>query len=83
MNKQMWGNAATQRNVSQLLADGIQVLGPASGMQACGEEGMGRMLEAGELAAEIVTFLNNATLVRPQQRALDGVKSADHCRANL
>src|ERR1035438_6585008 len=53
MNKQMWANAATQRNVAQLVADGVQVFGPASGAQACGEEGMGRMLEAGELASEI------------------------------
>jgi phosphopantothenoylcysteine decarboxylase/phosphopantothenate--cysteine ligase len=58
MNKQMWGNAATQRNVAQLVADGVRVLGPVSGIQACGEEGMGRMWEAGELASEIVAFLH-------------------------
>jgi phosphopantothenoylcysteine decarboxylase/phosphopantothenate--cysteine ligase len=57
MNRQMWANAATQRNVAQLIADGVQVFGPANGMQACGEEGMGRMLEARELASEIVAFL--------------------------
>ena len=78
MNKQMWANAATQRNVARLVADGVQVLGPASGVQACGEEGMGRMLEAGELAAEIVVFLNSvhlsATLSRLRERELDGVK---------
>lgn len=49
MNRQMWENAATQRNVAQLKADGIRVLGPAAGDQACGEVGMGRMLEAAEL----------------------------------
>jgi len=59
MNKQMWGNAATQRNVAQLVADGVGVLGPTDGMQACGEEGMGRMLEAGELALGVVAFLQN------------------------
>jgi len=43
MNREMWLNAATQRNVRQLIDDGVQVLGPDSGEQACGEEGMGRI----------------------------------------
>jgi phosphopantothenoylcysteine decarboxylase/phosphopantothenate--cysteine ligase len=46
MNKQMWENPATQRNVKQLIADNISILGPDSGEQACGEVGLGRMLEA-------------------------------------
>jgi phosphopantothenoylcysteine decarboxylase/phosphopantothenate--cysteine ligase len=58
MNKQMWSNAATQRNIAQLTADGVKILGPASGIQACGEEGMGRMLEAEELARDILAMLN-------------------------
>ena len=58
MNRQMWENAATQRNIAQLIADGVTVLGPASGAQACGEEGMGRMVEAEELAAKIAAFLD-------------------------
>ncbi|MFH1044406.1 MAG: bifunctional phosphopantothenoylcysteine decarboxylase/phosphopantothenate--cysteine ligase CoaBC [Pseudomonadota bacterium] len=53
MNLQMWGNPATQRNLAQLRADGIAILGPASGDQACGETGMGRMLEAEEIFEEI------------------------------
>ncbi len=53
MNLQMWGNPATQRNVTQLRADGAAILGPASGDQACGETGMGRMLEAEEIFEEI------------------------------
>lgn len=53
MNREMWLNAATQRNIAQLRADGVQVLGPDSGLQACGEEGMGRMLEAEELARDV------------------------------
>jgi phosphopantothenoylcysteine decarboxylase / phosphopantothenate---cysteine ligase len=57
MNREMWMNAATQRNVKQLLADGVQVLGPDSGVQACGEEGMGRMPEAAQLAQEIAAIL--------------------------
>jgi len=49
MNKQMWENPATQRNIAQLKADNIAVLGPDSGEQACGEIGLGRMLEAEDL----------------------------------
>lgn len=56
MNREMWLNAATQRNIAQLLADGVQVLGPDNGVQACGEEGMGRMLEAAHLARDIIAF---------------------------
>lgn len=53
MNRQMWDNPATQRNVRQLAADGIMVAGPAAGEQACGETGFGRMLEPVELIQEI------------------------------
>ena len=56
MNKQMWENPATQRNFAQLVADKITVLGPDSGDQACGEIGLGRMLEPDELMAEIKAF---------------------------
>lgn len=49
MNKQMWENPATQRNITQLNADNISILGPDSGEQACGEIGLGRMLEAEDL----------------------------------
>jgi len=45
MNRQMWHNAATQRNVARLAQDGVAILGPDSGEQACGEVGDGRMLE--------------------------------------
>lgn len=54
MNKQMWENPATQRNITQLMQDGISILGPGSGEQACGEIGLGRMLEAEDLLDLIV-----------------------------
>jgi phosphopantothenoylcysteine decarboxylase / phosphopantothenate---cysteine ligase len=54
MNVEMWEKPATQRNVAQLRADGIQLLGPAAGAQACGETGMGRMLEPDDLLDELV-----------------------------
>jgi phosphopantothenoylcysteine decarboxylase / phosphopantothenate---cysteine ligase len=56
MNRQMWDNPATQRNVARLRADGIEIFGPASGEQACGEVGEGRMLEAQEIFATLVAF---------------------------
>ena len=57
MNRQMWENPATQRNVAQLAADGLGILGPAHGEQACGEVGDGRMLEAGELFEDLYASL--------------------------
>lgn len=55
MNKQMWENPATQRNIQQLKLDNISVLGPDTGEQACGEVGLGRMLEAESLLALVTT----------------------------
>ena len=49
MNRQMWEAPATQRNVTQLKDDGVTLLGPDSGEQACGEVGFGRMLEPEDL----------------------------------
>lgn len=49
MNKQMWDNPATQRNIQQLIADGALIFGPDSGDQACGETGLGRMSEPEDL----------------------------------
>jgi len=66
MNRQMWESAATQRNIKQLEADGVIILGPDSGVQACGEEGLGRMLEAAQLAQAVVTYF--------QPKILSGVQ---------
>jgi phosphopantothenoylcysteine decarboxylase / phosphopantothenate---cysteine ligase len=62
MNRQMWGSAATQRNVDRLRADGITVLGPGTGEQACGETGDGRMLEPEEIFAAVVAALQPKVL---------------------
>ena len=50
MNQAMWRDPATQANLELLKSRGIQVFGPASGSQACGDVGLGRMLEANDLA---------------------------------
>jgi len=57
MNVEMWQNAATQRNVARLREDGIVIAGPAAGDQACGEVGLGRMLEPRDIATEIEALL--------------------------
>ena len=56
MNRQMWENPATCRNVALLRRDGVICLGPDAGMQACGEEGCGRMLEPEALLESVINF---------------------------
>ena len=62
MNKQMWEHAATQRSAQRLHDDGVGLLGPASGFQACGEVGMGRMLEPSEIAGQVIAFFQKKSL---------------------
>ena len=62
MNREMWANPATQRNVAQLRADGIHVLDVGQGEQACGETGDGRMLEADEILADLIAFFTPKVL---------------------
>ena len=62
MNRQMWQNPATQRNINQLRTDGVQVLGPDAGEQACGEVGAGRMLEPAVLVEELLDFFTPKAL---------------------
>lgn len=56
MNVEMWENPATQRNATQLRQDGVQLLGPVAGEQACGETGLGRMMEPELLLASLAGF---------------------------
>jgi len=62
MNRQMWERAATQRNVHALRADGVILVGPAVGDQACGETGPGRMVEPEALFAEIEAAFQSKVL---------------------
>jgi phosphopantothenoylcysteine decarboxylase / phosphopantothenate---cysteine ligase len=82
MNKQMWENAAMQRNIALLRQDGVIVLGPDSGKQACGEEGFGRMLEAAQLAEAVQAYFQPKSLsgiqllltAGPTYEAIDAVR---------
>jgi phosphopantothenoylcysteine decarboxylase/phosphopantothenate--cysteine ligase len=62
MNIEMWQNPATQRNRMQLIADGITLCGPVAGAQACGETGLGRMLEAEQLHDAMVALFQPKVL---------------------
>ncbi len=70
MNHAMWTNAAVQANLGVLEKRGVRVLGPGEGDQACGEHGMGRMMDPDDIAQ---TLLAEPTLLRPQ--LLAGVKT--------
>ena len=82
MNREMWSNPATQRNVAQLKSDGIHVLDVGQGDQACGETGDGRMLEAHEILEDLEAFFapkrmaGRAVLVTagPTYEAIDPVR---------
>ena len=83
MNRQMWANAATQRNAAQIAADGVIVLGPTSGDQACGEVGDGRMLEPHEILEDLIAFFQPKVLegqrvlitAGPTREAIDPVRA--------
>lgn len=62
MNQQMWANESAQDNIQTLKRRGISLLGPASGSQACGEVGMGRMLEPDEIVNDIIQFFQTGKL---------------------
>jgi len=62
MNVEMWQNPATGRNVATLQGDGVKLFGPAAGEQACGETGLGRMLEPEQLLDELVASFQHKVL---------------------
>lgn len=85
MNQQMWKATATQHNVSVLADRGIEFVGPASGAQACGDTGYGRMCEPQEIVQylqdkateEVLPDLSGKTVLitaGPTQEALDPVR---------
>ncbi len=87
MNRQMWENSATQRNLATLRRDSVTIFGPASGAQACGETGMGRMLEAHELTEMVHAFFEPKLLqgkrilitAGPTYEAIDAVRGITNC----
>lgn len=62
MNREMWAAAPTRRNLEQLRVDGVSLLGPAAGEQACGETGLGRMQEPADILAALPGLLGAGPL---------------------
>ena len=81
MNREMWDNPATQRNVATLRGDGVTLLGPGAGDQACGEVGMGRMLEPEELLAAVMELARRA--LAEEMKARDSLASPAAVRGYL
>ena len=71
MNHKMWGHPATQRNVAQLVRDGIHLIAPTAGDMACGEFGVGRMAEP----AAIMDALASLSKPQPSQQTLKGKRA--------
>ena len=60
MNQQMWAAKATQRNLNTLIEDGVHVIMPDAGAQACGDVGLGRMPEPEDLARQVTEYFHRA-----------------------
>lgn len=83
MNQQMWKHAATQHNLQTLQTRGVTVFGPAEGVQACGDTGLGRMLEPADIVRELETCCATSQLLQgvrvlitagPTREAIDPVR---------
>jgi phosphopantothenoylcysteine decarboxylase/phosphopantothenate--cysteine ligase len=82
MNQAMWQKQSTQQNLSTLNERGLHIFGPASGSQACGDVGPGRMLEADQLTQLSATLFSTTALTGkrvvitagPTREALDPVR---------
>lgn len=82
MNRSMWEHPAVQQNRLTLLNRGVQILGPDTGLQACGDDGLGRMLEPLEIIAQLEQQPDHAALSRthvlitagPTREPLDPVR---------
>ncbi len=82
MNQQMWNARSTQENYQRLQSWGVRFFGPGHGLQACGEQGLGRMLEPLELVSCLQTLFQRGTLeghsvlitAGPTREALDPIR---------
>lgn len=82
MNRAMYDDLNTQKNIRQLESQGVVILGPAEGVQACGEVGMGRMLEPEALALAVAEHFQTGELAGlnvllnagPTREAIDPVR---------
>ncbi|MCL4154860.1 UNVERIFIED_CONTAM: hypothetical protein GTU68_035160, partial [Idotea baltica] len=91
MNQQMWQNQATADNIALLAKRSVHILGPDSGDQACGEVGLGRMLEPVDIAQRLGETFNTTALTGksvmitagPTWEALDPVRGITNHSSGL
>ena len=82
MNQVMWRDTRTQNNIQKLLKEGVLIYGPGAGEQACGEVGLGRMLEPNEIIEKLSSLFNSGSLLQkkvlitagPTQEPIDPVR---------
>ncbi len=82
MNQAMWGNPSTQQNCTTLANRGVHLFGPGAGLQACGETGLGRMLDVDEIVTQAADLFTSGILAGthvlitagPTREAIDPVR---------
>ena len=82
MNQAMWAKAATQKNVATLKKNGVHILEPGEGLQACGEVGEGRLMEVPDMVDAVCNLFDRGTLAGmhlvitagPTREAVDPVR---------
>ena len=82
MNQVMWRDARTQGNIQKLIKEGVLIYGPGAGEQACGDVGLGRMLEPNEIIEKLSSLFNSGSLQQkkvlitagPTQEPIDPVR---------
>ena len=82
MNQVMWRDTRTQNNIQKLLKEGVLIYGPGAGEQACGDVGLGRMLEPNEIIEKLSSLFNSGSLQQkkvlitagPTQEPIDPVR---------
>ena len=82
MNQVMWRDTRTQDNIQKLIKEGVLIYGPGAGEQACGDVGLGRMLEPNEIIEKLSSLFNSGSLLQkkvlitagPTQEPIDPVR---------
>ena len=82
MNQVMWRDTRTQDNIQKLIKEGVLIYGPGAGEQACGDVGLGRMLEPNEIIEKLSSLFNSSSLQQkkvlitagPTQEPIDPVR---------
>ena len=82
MNQVMWRDTRTQDNIQKLIKEGVLIYGPGAGEQACGDVGLGRMLEPNEIIEKLSSLFNSGSLQQkkvlitagPTQEPIDPVR---------